>query len=187
MFLSLSPCVSMYIQVPPAKKEEVKEEKKELEEPKFQAFTGKKYSLRDWVGVFLQTLLLQYSCSVKMWNNRRSEHCLNHFEAKTTSTKLVWASSSDIYMVLDVIFWWSSFLQLLVLCNTLVQHKCGSRPLFIDVGNISLIWQYVCSRMCQKLTIQLYLRSWVVYVALVLKAHPTCVLSSALVGTSWMR
>jgi len=35
------------MQVPTGKKEEVKEEKKEPEEPKFQAFTGRKYSLRD--------------------------------------------------------------------------------------------------------------------------------------------
>lgn len=96
-------CISFYIQVPTAKKEEVKEENKEPEGPKFQAFTGRKYSLRDWVAVCLQTLLLQDSCGVNMWNNRRSKHCLYHFEAKTTSTNLVWASSIDIYLVLDVV------------------------------------------------------------------------------------
>lgn len=32
----------------PAVKKEVKEEEKKSEEPKFAAFTGKKYSLRDW-------------------------------------------------------------------------------------------------------------------------------------------
>lgn len=34
-------------QVPAVKKEEVKEEEKKSEGPKFTAFTGKKYSLRD--------------------------------------------------------------------------------------------------------------------------------------------
>lgn len=42
----------VWFQGPGAKKEEVKEEKKEEkkepEGPKFQAFTGRKYSLRDW-------------------------------------------------------------------------------------------------------------------------------------------
>lgn len=36
------------LQAPAVKKEEVKEEEKKSEGPKFTAFTGKKYSLRDW-------------------------------------------------------------------------------------------------------------------------------------------
>jgi hypothetical protein len=38
---------SFYIQISSAKKKEIKEEMKEPEGPKFQAFTGRKYSLRD--------------------------------------------------------------------------------------------------------------------------------------------